>query len=529
MKHLVKSLIAAGLVSAMSACDASSIDTDDSYGQEPELEHGMMVLGRRLEDPYSVKNITKALQSLYPTKAGEINVSATDLYVRFLPGDQEEYDRLVEMGVEMLDHPLDYEIVREGDYYHDPDIPEGDITWQYAVVSPDFKFPSSVPFEILDKCHITEHEVYTRSGEEWIDWGAVERESFRLTGNASMLETDPLTKGGAAKPSGRITLVDDRKPDSPEGVKGVRVACNVFVKIGQAYTDENGYYVIDKSFSTKPRYWLVFKNKKGFGIGLNLILVGGSSSTMGRHSQEGCSMEVSRESDRSLFSRCVVNNTVCDYFEKCKTAEGTIKEPPSNLRLWIFQKLSASSTVMMQHGSAVDNVDLVKKYLGDWAKLVKWFLPDVTLGLRDDTDYAGIYSTTVHELAHASHFQQVGVEWWDKLVEYVLSSFITSGLMTYGTGGEQYAGYCEVAEMWAYYLSSRLFRERYPGQAAMFGTSYWFYPQVFYYLDERGLDFYRIYKALIPAVTDRDKLQDKLLSLYPEFRNNINLAFNRYL
>ena len=172
---MVKSLIAAGLVSAMSACDASSIDTDDSYGQEPELEHGMMVLGRRLEDPYSVKNITKALQSLYPTKAGEINVSATDLYVRFLPGDQEEYDRLVEMGVEMLDHPLDYEIVREGDYYHDPDIPEGDITWQYAVVSPDFKFPSSVPFEILDKCHITEHEVYTRSGEEWIDWEAVER------------------------------------------------------------------------------------------------------------------------------------------------------------------------------------------------------------------------------------------------------------------------------------------------------------------------------------------------------------------
>ena len=37
MKHLVKSLIAAGLVSAMSACDASSIDTDDSYGQEPDL------------------------------------------------------------------------------------------------------------------------------------------------------------------------------------------------------------------------------------------------------------------------------------------------------------------------------------------------------------------------------------------------------------------------------------------------------------------------------------------------------------
>ena len=529
MKHLVKLLIAAGLASAICACDATSIDAGDSPGPALELEHGMMVLGRQLEDPYSVKNITKALQSLYPTKADEINVSATDLYVRFLPGSQEEYDKLVEMGVEMLDHPVDYEIVREGDYYHDPEIPEGDITWQYAVVSPDFRFPADIPFEVLDKCHITEHEVFTRSGEEWIDWEEVERESFRLTGNACLLEDAANTKAGAAKPSGCITLVDDRNPGNPEGVNGVRVACNVFVKIGQAYTDENGYYQIDKSFSTRPRYWLVFKNRRGFGIGLNLILVGGSSSTMGKHSQEGCSMEVSMESDRSLFARCVVNNTVCDYFDRCKTAEGTIKAPPSNLRLWIFQKLSASSTVMMQHGAVVDNVDLVKKYLGDWSKLVKWFLPDVTLGLKDDTDYAGIYATTVHELAHASHFQQVGVEWWDKLMEYVLSSYVTSGLMTYGTGGEQNAGYCEVAEMWAYYLSSRMYMDRYTGRKVLFGTSFWFYPQVFYYLDDRGLDFYRIYQALIPAVTDRDKLQDKLLSLYPEFRNNINLAFNRYL
>ena len=531
MKCLFKSAVAAALCAALYACDAGTYNPDNVRGDDSlqGLEHGMMVLGSQLEDPYSVSNITKALNSLYPTKAGNVDVSATDLYVRFLPGSQRAYDNLVDMGVEMLDHPLDYEIVKEGDYYHDPQIPEGDITWQYAVVPPDFPFPSDIPFEILDECHITEHEVYTRSGEEWIDWDAVERESFRLTGNASMLEDAIATKAGAAKPSGRITLLDDRKPDSSEGVRGVRVACNVFVKIGQAYTDEDGYYEIDKSFSTKPRYWLVFKNKRGFGIGLNLILVGGSSSTMGKHSQEGCSVEVSGESDRSLFARCVVNNSVCDYFDRCKTAAGTISTPPSNLRIWIFQKFSSSSTVMMQHGAAVDNVELVKKYLGDWAKLVKWFLPDITLGIRDDTDYAGIYSTTVHELSHASHFMQVGTEWWDKLVEYVLTSYITSGLMTYGTGGEQYAGYCEVAEMWAYYLSSRMFRDRYQGSSDLFGTSYWFYPQILYSLDDRGLDFYKIFKALVPAVSDRDTLKDKLLALYPEFRIHINLSFNRYL
>ncbi|MBR0174076.1 MAG: hypothetical protein IJQ22_01055, partial [Bacteroidales bacterium] len=283
-----------------------------------------------------------------------------------------------------------------------------------------------------------------------------------------------------------------------------------------------------KSFSTKPRYWLVFKNKKGFGIGLNLILVGGSSSTMGKQSQEGYSMEVSRESDRSLFARCVVNNAVWDYFGRCKTSSGTIKTPPSNLRLWIFQQLGVSSTVMMQHGAGVDNT-LIKKYLGDWAPVVKWFLPDITLGFKGELDYASMYATTVHELSHASHFQQVDKEWWDKLIEFNLTGYVTSGLMTYGTGGEEYAGYCEVAEMWAYYLSSKFFRMRYPGTSAMFGTSYWFFPQVLYYLDEKGLDYFKIFQALVPAVTDRDKLRDKLLTLYPEFKTNILLAFNRYL
>ena len=63
----------------------------------------------------------------------------------------------------------------------------------------------------------------------------------------------------------------------------------------------------------------------------------------------------------------------------------------------------------------------------------------------------------------------------------------------------------------------------------MFGTSYWFFPQVLYYLDEKGLDYFKIFQALVPAVTDRDKLRDKLLTLYPEFKTNILLAFNRYL
>ncbi len=534
MKTVTKLLFAAALVCA-AACNPQKFfaERGEVVDTEERLAHGMIVLGNHLEDPYSVKNITRALESLYPTKAGSVEVTTTDLYVRFLPDGQHEYDVLEAMGLEMLDHPMDYEILREGDWYHDPAIPEGDITWQYAVVPPDFVFPEGMHYEVLDHCHITEHDVISRAEQPDVDWEAVEREAFRLTGNASMLAPESRAGEGSAKPSGRITVVDGRYPSSVEGVKGVRVACNLFVKIGQAYTDENGYYTINKSFSSEPRYRLVFKNKKGFGIGFNMVLVGGSMSTMGKHSPEGYSMEVDSSDDRTLFSRCVVNNAVWDYFESCKTSTGTIKLPPSNLRLWIFHALDASSTVMMQQGAGIDNTKIgeyLKEYLGEFSSLVKWFLPDITLGLKGRSDYASIYATTVHELSHASHFQQVGVQWWDKLMEYILMSYASSGMQTYGTGGEQDAGYCEVAEMWGYYMETKLYRLRYPDSAATFGTSWWFYPQIFIYLDNKGLNRFNLFRALMPAVTDRDKLQEKLLSLYgDEFKTQINTAFNRYL
>ena len=530
MKKNGSLVLTALLAAAAPSCNPAEFFTvrGEVVDTEETVAHGMMVLGRQLEDPYSVNNITRALHSLYPTKAGEITVSETDMYVRFLPSSQEQYDRLEAMGVEMLDHPVDFEIVREGDYYHDPSVPEGDITWQYAVVSPDFVFPEDIHHEVLDHCHITEHDVFPRAEASWIDWNAVEKEAFRITGNGGMLRDAAGVKSSAAKPSGRITLVDDRFPDNPEPVKGVRVACNVFVKIGQAYTDVEGKYEIGKNFSADPRYWLVFKNRKGFGIGLNTVLVGGSTSALGRHSSEGYSLEVSSKSDLSQFRRCVVNNSAWDYYEKCKTSAGSMTPPPSNLRLWTFPVLKPSSAVMMQQGAAIDSTK-IGEYLGEYAFIVKWFLPDITLGLMNKSDYASIYASTVHELAHASHFQQAGKEYWNKYIDFIISSYISSGFETYGTGSEAGAGYCAVSEMWAYYIETLFYRKRYPDSETTFGTSWWFSPQILCYLDDLGLDYFKISRALAEGITDRDKLRSKLIALYPEFKTNIMLAFNRYM
>lgn len=524
IKMILPALLAASCVGK--GLDVPEAETD---AEGMRIHHDMIVLGERLEDPYSVENMTKALAAVYPTKADRVVLPATHLYVRFLPESDAQFRRLEQLGLNLLDHPMDYAILREGDYYHDPTLDEDRITWQYAVVEKDFTFPDGIRHELLDQCYIPGEQPASKS--DGVDWAAVEREAFRLTGNAALLlPEDGGTKaaeGTSGTPKGRITIVDSARGGAPEGVRGVRVSCNCFVKVASAYTDGNGCYEMDKSFTTNPRYRLVFKNTAGFSLGFNLLLVPASVSTLGKHGVEGLDYEVTESSDRMLFLRCVVNNAGYDYYAWCKEESPQVKTPPSNLRIWLFSGLRASCAVMMHQGVLVEGGKLTE-LLGEYASLIKIFLPDLTLGFKDKGSYAEVYATTVHELAHASHFMLAGKEYWDRYARFILTSYVTSGFVTYGVGTEEDHGHCEVGEMWAFFLQASLYRERYGHSGPNFGLNYWFHPQIFLQLEERGLPARKIFQVLDGAVTDRSLLQKKLTSYYPEFKSEINHAFARY-
>ncbi len=515
-------LMTAFLMVSCSKEDPGS-DRDLNYEYGRDIAHGEIVLGDRLENPYKTENITKALHSLYPTKAGRVDVKTTNLYVRFLPKSEEEFEYLKSITSNLMDHPLDYDIKVEGDWYHDPSVPEGKLTWQYAVVPHDFVFPE-IEYEMIDECYIAENDPGTRS--VGIDWEAVEMESYRLTGNEDMIS--PVTKASKVKPAGRLTIVDeDYCGGKPLGVAGVRVSCNSFVKFANAYTDREGYYEMDKAYSSKIRYRIVFKNEKGFSIGFNLVLVPASVSTLGKSAPDGIDMTITKDSDEKLFRRAVVNNAAYDYYTRCDEGDMDISTPPADLRIWIFNSLEASSAVMFHHGAILKN-DMITAFLGKAAPILAFFMPDITIGTKGiSDDYKTIYSTTCHELAHASHFKKVGTEYWDKYIFYIVETYIRTMGMTYGDGTDKNAGYCEVGEMWAYYLESKMYKERYGGSFPTFGTSFWFFPQIFRSLDERGIGVHRIFSVLDEEVTSRDALEDELIKAYPDRRRIIEQIFTR--
>ncbi len=483
--------------------------------RQETVAHGAITLGERLENPYSVRNVSAALASVYPTKA-DVEVPANARYVRFLPKDVGEYELLESLGIDLFDHPLDYQIILDGDYYHDPSVPEGQITWQYAVVPPEFEFPSAIRCEVIEDCFIPGEGEQTR-GLDDVDWDAVEKRAFENTGNAGLLVPQTRSK---AKPSGRISIMDD-KLGKAVGVSCVKLLANVFVKVSSVYTDEDGKYSFSSKFSAKPRYSLCFQNKLGFTIGLNLVLVPASVSTLGKDNPNGIDVTIDSKSDNTLFRRCAVNNAAYDYLQQC-SALG-VSQPPKNTRFWILNILRPSCCLMMHHGAILDS-KMVSNYLGVYSAIIRVFAPDIMIGSKGKNGkYSELYTCAIHEMAHASHFIKVGTGYWNKYASYILSSYLTYG-SCYGTGNGENAGYCAVGEMWAYHVENMTYKSRY-GVNPVFGSSYWFTPGIFATLEDGGISRSDIFSALTPDVTDTEALQKELLDICPSKKSLINQAF----
>ena len=152
---------------------------------------------------------------------------------------------------------------------------------------------------------------------------------------------------------------------------------------------------------------------------------------------------------------------------------------------------------------------------------------DLTLGLGDKHAYKDIYSTSCHELAHASHFSKAGTDFWNQYITYIMTSYVKNG-DPYGDGQGSGAGHCSVGEMWGYYMQSKMYKDRYGGSFPSFGISFWFKPQIFRYLDERGLECTDIFKVLDASVTSRAQLKNALILAYPVMKDIIEQVFNRY-
>ncbi len=241
------------------ALQLSSCEKDEVLNEpvsEQQTVSSEIRLGAKVESPFLLRNMQRSVDSL-SARTGLKSLTVlkpTHLYVRFLPADTAQYERLVaDTTLDFDPYPLDYELT-EGDSYHDPSLPANAITWQYTVMPVGYDLKGlGIRYEVLDELYILDEDLereditvgdaQLRSGKgTGLSWKSVVDEAMIQTGNVG--ETTLRSKW---TPSATIKAYDDlmEKYIPLQGVK-VRIRYFAFLK-AYHYTDANG----NVTFSSK--------------------------------------------------------------------------------------------------------------------------------------------------------------------------------------------------------------------------------------------------------------------------------------
>ncbi len=448
---------------------------------EPNLGE-MTVLGDKLEDPYALSNMQKAYDSLVTQgrlKSNEVDLKATHIYVRFLPEDIVELDSLFnDDALILFDYPLDYEVKEMGNYFHDPEIPSDKPTWLYTVVPLDYQFPN-IKYEKIYECFFPDKDAKEnslKSTDQTEIYSLLEEEAYRITGN---LDTEDISnqnvnlKGTTASwhyPSGQIRVWNTElgANGGTEGVMHVKVRTQRLTNLGDAWTDDNGYYNITNAhYKYDCNYSVKFENEAGFKIWGEFVFFTTVKYAIGKHSPRGYDKDIWKAYDAWKFAS--VNNAAYKYLNYCD--QYSISKPPSDLRIWVLKtsggRQGSASMLRRTWGyigfNTNDNVnDFFNNAIGlnlgltITANLTSFLQPDLTISINNDYDNTDdVFGLVFHECGHASHWTEVGSSYWVKYINHI----ITYG--AYGDGSEDNAGYCGVGEMWGNYYSAFLERDHF--------------------------------------------------------------------
>lgn len=539
MKSAITTVFATITLSlALLACNKESSTKEIAENQENCTEQvfgEVIVLGEKLNNPYALSNMQATLDHLRGTKAFDSSdyeqLEPNWLYVRFLPKDSTDVAILQNLDLELFDYPLDYDIMVEGYCYHDPTIPENQITWQYTCVRPDFPFPD-ITHEILEQCFIPEDDESLTKGIKDDLLYELELAAIQRAGLPQKYQPVRQTKafGLGTKPSGTIRVHNDIT-GIDESLRGVKVRCHYLVNISSGYTDENGHYSINNKYVCNPHYAIVYENTKDFTIWGNYAFVAAANHNLGYQDNSGYDKIVDTSEDG--WNWAVINNAAYDYYEMC-TTEG-ILTPPANLKIWCWPNASSSSAPMLRHLLGINSSGFATMLVSFLIKgtitpaaaiisaaefLINSALPDVTIGMASggaSSNYKKHYYTVWHELTHASHFAKVGETLWGPYINYIV---MNGG---YGDGSSTSIGrnVCELGESWAY-------ANQYYSSKQTWSSSIWFSSSVTsikQLLDAGTLTRKQIYDCLTKDVRTINDLKSKLIEKYPTKASQINAAF----
>ena len=440
-----KFLLCAILLSMVYACQKEEESSSSSL--EPDIKQ--TVLGKELKNPYTVENMQKAYDNLQASfrKAGmriveEVQLRKTHLYVRFQPKDSTEYDLLMsDKTLDFYDYPLTFEINEIGEYYHDSSIPIDQPTYQYTVVSADYEFGTEVAYEVLADLYLPEedtiqdyyYEWTAEDTDEYISNGRLnadisfnnllENEALRITDNLEHEDSPSNAKTNFWKrkskwtPAGRIRMWDDAL-DQLVGIEGVEVRARRWFWTKKGKTNSSGDFRCNGRFRNSANYSLKwerydfsirasYKVKTLFGD----VYYSRQAEMDGPKKRGDWNKDIS-DGTRDSFHAILFRAAYHYYYQDILG----LRRPPQNSLLKAQMKIAARYEV-----NRADNGALIN---GTHAKDLRLFGIFSRLAIYNpQRDHDDTYATTIHELAHASHWQLRKNDWINETEKKVKESW----------------------------------------------------------------------------------------------------------
>lgn len=509
-----------GLSSSMMA---NSLATSVFENHDDDSIERKTVLGSQLTNPYLIPNMQQAYRNLGITN---VPVNVTNLYVRFKPTDVDQLDVLTTameaQNLEVFDTPVDYDVTYEGDYYQDPSIPEEQITWQYAVVPPNFQFPAGIQYQILAQIHIPGN-----------DYTAVETEAERLAGSSTMLPNStrpqpnvlqcdvdshwdyslhqcvpnncpvgyswngstcqpdapqptgpPAPAADASVPGGAI-LVHDTQTQSDRAVRKATIVARRWFKIERGFTDNNGHYQLTKRFKNNVRVLVKFKNGdaevrglRGFRLWQMLFPI---KKAIGLFSGDKSNISYTFQlytdpssKGRVYWAGATTHNSVQDYRDYAPQ-EG-IGQPPTGIKIMMNRYVEDGATPMWNK-RAVNTLphEFVYTFILTAATPIAGGIDALIIVLKHQVDVFISYrqgtsdrvkETVYHELTHAAHYAALGNSWYGPFADAELSSLIRTfasdkAHSPYGQSTGEFHDVIALGESWAYHMGHYLADKQY--------------------------------------------------------------------
>ncbi|MCG8384287.1 MAG: hypothetical protein MJA30_02000 [Cytophagales bacterium] len=456
-KHLWLFMMATVILGITWSCQTDENEVTPQPGELTFLaeadQEGMIQIGEKLENPYSVGNMQKAWELLLEKDpngrtAGKDIVRTTHLYIRFVPKDSAELELLeADTTIMLWDYPLDYEITEGGDFYHDPELPIEQPTYQYCAVEVGKKLPG-VEYQLLAELYLPEED--EELGDEvengrTTGYSIVDdllAKAFEITGNADDLEPNKAEGLQNAKwnPSGRVRVWDDRaKRYVP--VIGCKVRARRWFRGKDAHTDANGNYRIGKFRSKRVNYSIRWER---YHFSIRSGTFGQAWLNGPKKKRRSWNVDLGRKGSTRVTDKqqyyALIHQAAYDYYYGNRFG---LASPPRNSSWKPQVKISASQT-HRQHDK--------RSHAAAYARTGGIF-PSVYIRQWNRTS-DNVYAVTCHELAHLAHwdmdrsaFRSLVVAAWAPFAPYILLP-----------GREKYAA---VIESWGQGVEWQFAQQRY--------------------------------------------------------------------